>query len=146
MRFLRSCVVVLLVGSMACGAKAPRTLSNARPPEPAVSAPTKGAKGWTVELVDGSVSLEGTVRDVHSKEPLEGVSFVITGGSLVGEQITISDAAGRYTLSDLRDGTYTVKSYYADLYSEIQFTLTRGRAVKLTLEIDQQLGSEVIVD
>jgi hypothetical protein len=57
----------------------------------------------------GSATLEGTVVDAQSLRPLVDVVVSATSPSLQGEQVSVTDASGRYRLSGLPPGTYTLR-------------------------------------
>ena len=53
-------------------------------------------------------NLEGRVTD-ESGSPLPGVQYVLTGPNLTAERTGVTDATGRYRISALRPGTYTIR-------------------------------------
>lgn len=57
-------------------------------------------------------NLQGQVTD-ESGSPLPGVQYVLTGPNLPGERTGVTDATGRYRISALRPGTYTIRFRFA---------------------------------
>lgn len=135
MRIVRSCLVVVLVGALACGGTPPPPPSNvttapAGPPES-----KQIAAGVRVTFVPNttSISLDGTVRDSRQEEPLAGATLVVTSPLIAGELTAITDERGHFAFGDLADGTYAVTIYYADqtreLSVDVQHALTTRVAV-----------------
>src|SRR6185436_16450621 len=59
-------------------------------------------------------TVAGLVSDQKTGEALPGVTVVVTGPALTGEQVVITDEHGRYHVDNLPPGTYNVTLYYAD--------------------------------
>jgi hypothetical protein len=55
--------------------------------------------------------LEGRAID-DNKEPMIGMTVVLTSPALVGEQVVISDEQGKFFLENLPPGTYQTTYYY----------------------------------
>ncbi|MDX2090068.1 MAG: carboxypeptidase-like regulatory domain-containing protein [Kofleriaceae bacterium] len=147
MRVLRSYLVVLLVGSMACGgakAKAPAPAPTTKPS--VVADPVKPTNGWTIEVVDGELSIDGVIRYASTQEPFVHAQVFIENNGV--SYPTTTDEAGRFTMKNLPDGRYQVTVFDATLNSETnfatQFTVQRGKTTKLALALDASQGGEVV--
>jgi hypothetical protein len=60
-----------------------------------------------------TVRIHGTVRGKSDNLPAPGATIVAAALGLDGEEVTISDEHGEYTL-DVKRGTYNITVYYAD--------------------------------
>ena len=66
--------------------------------------------------------IQGIIKNRETGQPLPGVTVVINGPALQGDQTEVSDRLGRYLITQLPPGDgYTLRFYYnGALYSEIQ--------------------------
>src|SRR3954466_2086108 len=63
-------------------------------------------------------TVRGTVIDDQTKKPMSGVTVTVSGPALQGEQTEFTDASGRYQITELPPGEYTVRFYYSNVYVE----------------------------
>lgn len=65
-----------------------------------------------------SGSIEGVVTEQSTNKPLAGVTVTATSPALQGEQTEFTDASGRYIITELPPGEYTVRFYFSNLNIE----------------------------
>ena len=83
-------------------------------------------------------TLEGTVRDAEDQQPLPGASVIVMpegGGEVVAGSAT--DPQGRYSVSGINPGTYTVNVRFVG-YRALEETLTLSAGETRTLNADLQ--------
>ena len=79
----------------------------------------------------------GQVIDQKTREPLAGVTLVARSSELLGEHVVISDENGRYAISNLPPGRYTIIAYYADqTVRRTAVIVQRSRTTTVSLRID----------
>ncbi len=66
--------------------------------------------------VNGNIA--GVVTDEENGKPLAGVTVTATSPALQGEQTEFTDAGGRYIITELPPGEYTVRFYFSNLKVE----------------------------
>jgi hypothetical protein len=140
-RMLKACLVVLALGAFACGGSPKGAPTNTTKAE---TKPVGGARIEVVAQQTGGPVVEGTIRDAVTKQPLAGVTIVLTSPALQGEQTTITDEQGRFAMSALPPGKYLKTTYYSDQTKETSFELASGKLVKISLDLDQQANGEVV--
>jgi hypothetical protein len=141
---LRSCLVVVLVGMLGCGAKAPPTPpppSNVSPPPKAEPAPPPEEKPATfgVSLVPnapGGPSVKGVLRDARDQSPLAGSTVVLEAPTLNVPITLITDLAGNFTAGTLASGRYTLTAYYADHTAQTTIMVEQGKRTMVSLDWD----------
>jgi len=86
----------------------------------------------------GTNTVKGIVEDVETKEPIEGANVLVLGTSLKA----VTDDQGRYSIYNLRDGTYDIKASHVAYATEIKrnVSLEAGK----TEIVDFQLARSVI--
>ena len=138
---LRSCLVVVLVGMLGCGAKAPPAPppANVSPPpkaEPAAPVAERAPEiGVTlVPNAPGGPAVKGTLRDAHDKTPLHGATVILESSSLTGPLTMITDAGGNFTADTLALGRYTLSAYYADHTAETTIAVEAGKLTQIALD------------
>ncbi len=82
-------------------------------------------------------NLKGTVTDTAGT-PLPGVSVVVTGPSLIGQRVVVTDANGNFLVPSIPPGTYTVTATLAGFKkttkSGVVVYLEKTTSIKVTLE------------
>ena len=65
---------------------------------------------------DPAGKIQGTITNQDTGRPLAGVTVVVSGPSLQGEQTEFTDAGGRYQITQLPSGdNYVVRFYFNDV-------------------------------
>lgn len=87
-------------------------------------------------------TIRGVVIDAETLEPLGGVIVVGSSPVLQGEEVTLTDEAGRYLLTNLPPGTYTLRFTFAGVTGE-----RAGIAVRVdqTIAVNTDLSSAAAV-
>ncbi len=96
-----------------------------------------------------TAELVGDVRDLASKAPIAGALIVVRSPALQGEQTTVTDGRGRYTITQLPIGEYTV-SAIAPGYVNAEMPgvhLAASRQVRVNIVVLPELltGEEIVV-
>ncbi|HRI63182.1 MAG TPA: carboxypeptidase-like regulatory domain-containing protein [Polyangium sp.] len=94
--------------------------------------------------------LTGQVIDSQSKAPIADVIVTITSPALTGEQVFVTDAAGKFNVPNLPPGEYTV-SVMKDPYrptSHSNIILSAGSTVEVQFElsVDGGYAGYMVVD
>jgi hypothetical protein len=63
-------------------------------------------------------AIEGIVTDGKTKRPLAGVTVTVIDPASEGERTELTDASGRYRITDLKPGRYLVRFYFSDVSIE----------------------------
>jgi hypothetical protein len=95
------------------------------------------AKGVDAEL-------QGMVRDRITKEPLPGVTIVMTSDKLAGEQTTITEDNGSFFVEGLPAGNYSINVYFNDLTYTGKVDLLASKRSVLAIDLVTTSASEVI--
>lgn len=97
----------------------------------------------TVTFICDAANLKGVVFDASTKEPLIGVTVYVKG-TTNGDA---TDLDGRFEISNLKDGPYTIiVSYISYTTREIQVQLTDNTPeLQIGMESDSQQLDEVVV-
>lgn len=82
-------------------------------------------------------NIRGIVTDIDTNEAIIGATIVARSTSLQGEEVTLSDEKGRYILTGLPRGTYTISALFADAVSERAGVVV---AIDKTMNIDIHLS------
>ena len=91
-------------------------------------------------VVLAQISVSGKIIDQNSRQALAGASITLGGASVV------SDAAGEFSISDLKKGTYELKvSYLGYLSYKKQLRLTSNESLVISLEKNGLVTDDVIV-
>lgn len=100
---------------------------------------------FSFSLISQTSSITGVITDQYSNEPLEFVNIFISEA----QKGAITDEQGRYTVSDLKPGFYTVQAsfigYNALTKSEIEVTSSRPSVLNLQLQPSSAQLDEVVV-
>ena len=113
----------------ACGAKP----AAQEPPEAPVARETK----FQVELVvstRSSVSVEGIVRELETKEPMPNTTIALTSPALEGVQSAITDDNGHFVFGELPRGEYLLAAYNFNRSTEGTIKIETGKLVKVTID------------
>ena len=99
-----------------------------------------------VARADPLGTIEGVVRDQATRELLAGVTVIATSSALQGAQTAITDEHGRYRITGLPPGTYTLTFYYADETVERSGVLvSAGTTAHVVMELRmERAGGEAI--
>ena len=86
----------------------------------------------------GTNTVKGILEDVETKEPIAGANVLVLGTSLKA----VTDDHGRYSIYNLRDGTYDIKASHIAYAAEVKrdISLEAGK----TEIVDFQLARSVI--
>ena len=84
------------------------------------------------QLQNGQI--KGVVTSDVDGKPLAGVTVVVTGPALQGEQVEITDATGRYLITELPSGDdYVVRFYLGDKVEErAGIRITHGKTLTIS--------------
>ena len=89
--------------------------------------------------------LEGIVTDKATGKPLAGVTVVVSGVSLQGEQADLTAENGHYSVTELPPGEYTVHFYYSDVVVErAGIVLNADKTLRLNLDMPTQADKETV--
>ncbi len=92
-----------------------------------------------------SAGLEGNIKDATTGEPLIGANVILLGTSLGAA----ADSHGKYVISNVPSGTYTVRvTYIGYKQQELQITLREDETTKqdFSLEPTTVEGNPVVVN
>lgn len=92
-------------------------------------------------------SIEGTVKDAAGAV-IPNASITVSGGNLIREQSTTSDAEGNYRFSQIPPGTYTVKATgtgFAQYTQEVNVNLSRVSSLDIALNVAGQVNNVDVV-
>jgi hypothetical protein len=99
----------------------------------------------TAQTVSGSI--DGTVRDHSSGEPLPGVTVGVRSDALVsGTRVAVTDAGGRYRFPSLPPGIYSVEAALAGFQSARQndVRVSIGQTISVNIPLMMATLSEEI--
>ncbi len=84
------------------------------------------------QLQNGQI--QGVVTSDLNGKPLPGVTVVVTGPALQGEQVEITDASGRYLITEIPSGDeYVVRFYLGDKVEERSgIRMTHGKTLTIS--------------
>jgi hypothetical protein len=96
----------------------------------------------------GRAVLVGTVTEAGTKKPIPDAVVTVTSPSLQGEQVTVTDQSGYYTIQDLPPGTYVLrvdKETYRP-YSVLDIGLHADTTIRLNAGIlPEALKEDVVI-
>jgi hypothetical protein len=101
----------------------------------------------TTQVSSTAGRVTGTVTDHKTNEKLAGVTVVLTGPALQGEQVVITDERGGYLVDGLPPGTYTATFYYGEAATSragVKVAAGKTTAVAQALKGGSSGGGEVI--
>lgn len=135
---LRWCSVVVLVGMLGCGAKAPPPApppSNlSTPPKPVAKKPGSTFGVTMVPGAPGGPAVKGVVRDAGDKSPLAGVTILLQSSKMSGPVTLLTDERGNFTVGALAPGSYEMTAYYSDLTEQTTIVVAKGKRTMVTLD------------
>src|SRR5262249_40976511 len=89
--------------------------------------------------------IEGIVTDKATKKPLAGVTVVVSGPSLQGEQADFTAENGHFLVTELPPGEYTVRFYYGDIQLErTGVVLNADKTLRLNIDFPTQEAKETV--
>jgi hypothetical protein len=83
-------------------------------------------------------NIRGVVVDAETLEPLPGVTVIAVSPAMQGEEATLTDELGRYALSGLPPGVYTMRFVFAGATAERHDVVV---AVDRTITVNTDLSS-----
>ncbi len=85
----------------------------------------------------GANTVKGIVEDAETKEPIEGANVLVLGTSLKA----VTDDHGRYSIYNLRDGTYDIKASHVAYATEIKrnISLEAGKTVVVDFHLTRSV-------
>lgn len=150
---MRSVMTVVLIGVFACGGSKPKPnpvdntptttaepVDAKRPP-----APAKPGSAVRVAFVDSnnSIVLEGVIIEQAIKEPAIGATVVVSGPTLVGEQVVIADERGTFAMGSLPPGKYELTVYYSNATTKGAFEIRQGKRTKVEIDLEPTPAGDV---
>ncbi len=93
-------------------------------------------------------AIRGVVTDVATREPLPGVTIVVSSPALQGTQATITDEDGVYKITNLPPGRYLVTAYFADVTvrRNLDVSVNRTSAGPLAFDTREAVGEVITID
>lgn len=91
-----------------------------------------------------SGTVEGSIRDAQTNEPLPGANVLLVGTSLGAS----TDLNGKFLVSNVAPGTYTLRATYVGYKSkDLQVEVGAGQNVKLNIKLEAVgvQGKEVVI-
>jgi len=111
-----------------------------------------GAAGLSLApaLVQAQLQLgqiQGRVTSEEDKKPLAGVTIVVTGPALQGEQTEVTDKSGNYLITQLPPGDgYVVRFYFGEAVVERpNVRISQSKTLRVNATISTQQGKTVRV-
>ncbi|HNH21040.1 MAG TPA: NADH-quinone oxidoreductase subunit M [Ferruginibacter sp.] len=116
-----------------------------------------GAAAASVLLIAPSLSraqlqlgqIQGTITNRETGQPLPGVTVVVNGPAMQGDQTEVSDKLGRYLITQLPPGDgYTLRFYYNDVVVErpgIRIGQNKTLAVNLAMTTQRGRGERIVL-
>lgn len=93
--------------------------------------------------------IQGTIKNRETGQPLPGVTVVINGPALQGDQTEVSDRLGRYLITQLPPGDgYTLRFYYNDVVVErpgIRIGQNKTLSVNLDMTTQRGRGERIVL-
>lgn len=91
--------------------------------------------------------IRGEVLSEETKKPLQGVTVVVSGPALQGEQTEITDKTGSYLITQLPPGDgYTVRFYFGESVVERpNVRVSQGKTLTVAVRISTEKGKSVRV-
>ena len=89
-------------------------------------------------------AIQGTVTNRETGKALAGVTVVVTGPSLQGEQTEFTDPGGRYQITDLPSGdNFVVRFYFNDVVVERpNVRITQNKTLTISIPMPTQKGDK----
>ncbi len=91
-----------------------------------------------------NAQIQGTVTDKATGKPLGGVTVVVSGPALQGDQTEFTDPSGRYLITELPPGdNYVVRFYFNDVVVERPgVRLTQSKTLTIPLSLPTQKSQQ----
>lgn len=113
----------------------------------AVSLPGLYASPGWAQLQFGAI--QGTITNKDTGKPLPGVTVVINGPALQGDQTEVTDKDGRYLITQLPSGdNYVVRFYFNDVVVErpgVRVAQSKTLNVSLSMPTHKGHGDKIVV-
>ncbi len=96
-----------------------------------------------------SGAIQGVVSDTATGEPLTAVTVVVTSPALQGSQAAFTDDTGRYKITSLPPGTYTITCYFAELAvrrTGVEVAVDRTTPGHLEIDSARAVGEVITID
>ena len=93
-------------------------------------------------------AIRGIVQDSKTKEPLAGVTVIVTSPALAQSQTSITDDKGTYEVAELPPGVYLVTFYYAEItvkQEDVHVGVGKTVPVYQTINQDSAAGETIVV-
>ena len=91
--------------------------------------------------------IQGNITNEDNGRPLQGVTIVVTGPALQGEQSEITDKNGQYLITQLPPGdNYIIRFYFGDVVVERpNVRIAQSKTLTVSLKMPTQKGKNVYV-
>ena len=91
--------------------------------------------------------IQGNITNEETGKPLQGVTVVVSGPALQGEQSEITDKSGSYLITQLPPGdNYIVRFYFGDVIVERpNVRIAQSKTLTISLKMPTQKGKNVYV-
>ena len=94
-------------------------------------------------------AIQGTVTNKGSGRPLEGVTVVISGPALQGDQSEVTDKSGRYMITQVPPGdNYMIRFYFNDVVVErpnVRIVQSKTLPISLSMPTHKGTADKIIV-
>ncbi|MBL9007700.1 MAG: TonB-dependent receptor [Myxococcales bacterium] len=93
--------------------------------------------------------IQGSITNRETGQPLPGVTVVVNGPALQGDQTEVSDRLGRYVITQLPPGDgYVMRFYFNDVVVErpgIRITQNKTLSVNLAMPTQKGRGEKIVL-
>jgi hypothetical protein len=93
--------------------------------------------------------IQGSITNRETGQPLPGVTVVVSGPALQGDQTEVSDRLGRYVITQLPPGdAYVVRFYFNDVVVErpgIRITQSKTLAINIAMPTQRGRGETIVL-
>ncbi len=91
--------------------------------------------------------IQGNITNEETGKPLQGVTVVVSGPALQGEQSEITDKSGSYLITQLPPGdNYIIRFYFGDVVVERpNVRIAQSKTLTISLKMPTQKGKNVYV-
>ncbi len=132
---------------------APATYTPLSPAEPVTSAPggsatpaapatapapvveTAAFRGAIKPARSDGAPLEGTIRDAATRDPIAGVSIVVTSAASSEKWTMVTDDRGRFVIAKLPIGRYELAVFYGEIAATTSIELVPDKTVAMTIDL-----------
>ncbi len=99
---------------------------------------TDGTRAQPGEAGRPAGAVDGVITYQASGEAIPGATVVVSGPSLLGEQVSLTDEHGRYRVDNLPPGNYSLNVYYDDTtVQRSNVVVATGNATNVDLKLKQ---------